>query len=273
VDYNYNNMIEIRAKGPRLLEGTMANLEAEFPIDRKVLWIGRGEELGERGGSQSYVLNLGGLSQAVSRTHACLLLSPSFFYRPQQAYPTFLTRINNIGVLPSHLLVLIWQFLQSPKRILLRDMGSKSGVFRKITRCKIEAGMHVVLGDSRPLIFHNQEIYDSGERLGDRVKELVEKGYVMLNAAEGALSFWLLSFKGLHLILPDRPGRLLIGRSSDCHLAIAEASISRRHAHLEYGENGWHLGDGDGINLSSNGVWVKTRKIWVEYRGADLQCS
>lgn len=38
-------MIEVKAKGPRLLEGTVANLEAEFPIDRKALWIGRGEEL------------------------------------------------------------------------------------------------------------------------------------------------------------------------------------------------------------------------------------
>lgn len=94
-----------------------------------------------------------------------------------------------------------------------------------------------------------------------------------MNPGEGALSFWLLSFKGLHLVLLDRSGRLLIGRSSDCHLAIAEASISRRHAHLDYGENGWHLGDGDGLNLSSNGVWVKTRKIFVEYRRADLQPS
>lgn len=51
-------------------------------------------------------------------------------------------------------------------------MGSKAGVFRKITRCKLEAGLHVVLGDSRPLIFHNQEIYDRAEQLSDRVKDL-----------------------------------------------------------------------------------------------------
>ena len=94
-----------------------------------------------------------------------------------------------------------------------------------------------------------------------------------MNPGEGVSSFWLLSFKGLHLILLDRPGKLLIGRSSDCHLTIAEASISRRHAHLDYGEKGWHLGDGDGINLSSNGVWVKVRKLWVEHRRADLQQS
>jgi hypothetical protein len=267
-------MIEVRAKGPRLLEGTVAHLEAEFALDRKAVWMGRGEELSERETSQSYVLNLGGLSQAVSRTHACLLLSPSFFYPPHQPYPPFFARIAPVASLPSHLLVLIWQFVQSPRRILLRDMGSKAGMFRKITHCRIEAGMQVVLGDSRPLVFHNQEIYDRAEQVAERVKELVEKGFTVLNPpGGGVLSFWLLSFKGIRLLLLDRPGRLLVGRSSDCHLAIPEASISRRHAHLDYAESGWHLGDGDGVNLSSNGVWVRTRKMWVEYRRADLRSS
>lgn len=102
----------------------------------------------------------------------------------------------------------------------------------------------------------------------------MEKGYTVLNPPGGeVLSFWLLSFKGIHLLLLDWPGRLLVGRSSECHLAIAEASISRKHAHLDYSESGWEIGDGDGVSGSSNGVWVKSRKMYVEYRRADLEYS
>jgi len=38
-------MIEIKAKGPGLLEGLINHLQIQLPIDRRIIWIGRGEEL------------------------------------------------------------------------------------------------------------------------------------------------------------------------------------------------------------------------------------
>jgi hypothetical protein len=41
--------------------------------------------------------------------------------------------------------------------------------------------MELVLGDSRPLVFHHQEIYDSVEQMDGRVNYLKELGYTVLN--------------------------------------------------------------------------------------------
>jgi hypothetical protein len=205
-------------------------------------------------------VNLSGLSQAVSRIHACISFSPAFFYA-SQSYPTFFSCTPLLQSLPQNLLAQIWQFAQSPRKIVLRDLHSKTGLFRKVRSCIVTAGLQVVLGDSRPLVFHHQEIYDSPVQLAVRLNVLSEQGYVMLNPGEGSVSFWLASFKGCKLVLLDKPGRVMIGRSSDCHLAISEASISRKHAHLDYTLKGWQLGDGDGTHASSNGVWVRTKRI------------
>lgn len=58
----------------------------------------------------------------------------------------------------------------------------------------------------------------------------------------------------------------MIGRSSDCSIVILEASISRRHAVLEYAQKKWRIIDGDGVNASSNGLWRRSKKIWLDYR-------
>jgi hypothetical protein len=38
---------------------------------------------------------------------------------------------------------------------------------------------------------------------------------------------------------------------------------------LEYIDKKWRLTDGDGIQASSNGVWIKSKKIWIDYRRRD----
>jgi hypothetical protein len=37
-------MIQIKMKGSSTLEG-IAHMQAEFPMDRKAIWIGRGEDV------------------------------------------------------------------------------------------------------------------------------------------------------------------------------------------------------------------------------------
>src|SRR3954447_5633005 len=61
--------------------------------------------------------------------------------------------------------------------------------------------------------------------------------------------------------------RLLIGRSSGCHLVLADDTVSRRHAELRIEDGRWMLRDLG----SSNGTWVNGRRIVeAEVRAGDL---
>ncbi len=40
---------------------------------------------------------------------------------------------------------------------------------------------------------------------------------------------------------------------------------------MQFSNKKWRLIDGDGINASSNGVWRKTKKIWIDYRNKNLK--
>ena len=56
---------------------------------------------------------------------------------------------------------------------------------------------------------------------------------------------------------PIESGRLLLGRSSSCHLVFADDTVSRRHAELRVIEGRWILRDLD----SSNGTYVNGRLV------------
>lgn len=92
----------------------------------------------------------------------------------------------------------------------------------------------------------------------------------MLNEGADAQSFWLLSYRSSNYVLLESPSSpLLIGRSSDCHLVIPEPTISRRHALLRFDQTQWLISDGDGTHPSSNGVWLKVRKLWVDFQDTE----
>ena len=133
-------MIQIKMKGSSALEG-IAHMHAEFPMDRKAIWIGRGEDVGEKQSMENYSINLGNLSKAISRLHACIILSPSFFRNNNQSYPTYFERFSgHWESLTPTLLDQIWQYAKPIKRILLKDLQSKAGIFRKLTSSPIQAG-------------------------------------------------------------------------------------------------------------------------------------
>ena len=137
--------------------------------------------------------------------------------------------------LPNNILFQIWEFAKPARKILLKDMHSKTGVYQKIKNAVLKTGMEIVLGDSRPLTFHHREIYDTGEQMKVRLDWLRERDYVVLNPCEPekeVCSFWTMSFKTQNYVLLDYPCRLTIGRSSSNTFVICEASISRRHATL-----------------------------------------
>ena len=101
-------MISIRAKSVNTVQGTMGNLEGQWPLDKKRVWIGRGDEVLDKEDMENYGFSLGELSPAVSRIHACLVLSPAFF--PQQIpFPSFLLKLGRQWtVLQPALLFQIW---------------------------------------------------------------------------------------------------------------------------------------------------------------------
>ena len=80
-------------------------------------------------------------------------------------------------------------------------------------------------------------------------------------------------------------GRLVIGRGPDCDLHIAHASISRRHAQLEDGPDGWRIHDLDSKNGSfvngarvsraqvPGGTWLRFGDVHCEFATLDAQAA
>lgn len=117
----------MKIKGVSALEGVVNQLELELPLDRRFIWIGRGEEIYEKENASSHAVSLATLSKAISRTHACIIFSPAFFTQP--ALPSYFHKLAPTQAFPSHILYQIWQFSQPARRILLRDMHSKTGIY------------------------------------------------------------------------------------------------------------------------------------------------
>jgi hypothetical protein len=134
-------MINIKIKGPNSEEGGCRHGEEEFAVIKPRIWIGRGEDVVEKEGLHSYALNLGPYSKAVSRLHAAILFSPAFFHPNWRTPPTYLTKLghrwNAVG---EKALALIWEFARPAKRVLLKDMQSKAGIFRKLESERLSAG-------------------------------------------------------------------------------------------------------------------------------------
>jgi FHA domain/Domain of unknown function (DUF1707) len=62
-------------------------------------------------------------------------------------------------------------------------------------------------------------------------------------------------------------GRIVLGRSSGCHLVLADDSVSRRHAELVAFGGRWHVRDLG----STNGTWVNGRQVGdAEVRPGDV---
>jgi hypothetical protein len=62
-------------------------------------------------------------------------------------------------------------------------------------------------------------------------------------------------------------GRIVLGRSSGCHLVFADDSVSRRHAELHVIDGRWHVRDLG----STNGTWLNGRQVGdAEVRPGDV---
>ena len=139
-------MIKVKIRGPTALEGVAASIQKEYPFGRRKLWIGRGEEVADKQNEHNYVLNMADISKSVSRIHACLILSPSFWMGYDYAYPSYYKKLGpSISFLPDNLLFQIWQFSRPARKILLKDMHSKTGVYKKIKSEMISPGFILVI--------------------------------------------------------------------------------------------------------------------------------
>jgi FHA domain-containing protein/uncharacterized protein DUF1707 len=63
---------------------------------------------------------------------------------------------------------------------------------------------------------------------------------------------------------PGRGTSFTIGRTQDCDLRIADLSVSRRHAQLKRGEDGWLLSDMDSHNGTRVNGWLVREPVPVK---------
>ena len=73
-------------------------------------------------------------------------------------------------------------------------------------------------------------------------------------STRGAQRFWL-EYQGRTFEL--RPGEILIGRSSNCHLVLDDGLVSRRHAQIVVTDQRAHIEDFS----SANGVFVNGKRV------------
>ena len=53
---------------------------------------------------------------------------------------------------------------------------------------------------------------------------------------------------------------------SDCNIRFDDNSLSRYHCIITY-SNGWHIQDGDGKKISTNGTWLFAEEFFEIYNG------
>lgn len=79
------------------------------------------------------ILDVTNFSKAVSRKHASFLFSPSWKRKSIEGIPRFFMNFGEPwGQLPPNLLHQIYQFLTPIKQCVVKDLGSKLGLFKKI---------------------------------------------------------------------------------------------------------------------------------------------
>ena len=65
--------------------------------------------------------------------HGCLVLSPAFWLDYEGSYPSYFGKLGDkISKMPGHLLYSIWEFVKPAKKIILKDVRSKTGIYQKV---------------------------------------------------------------------------------------------------------------------------------------------
>lgn len=94
------------------------------------------------------MLNVGDISKSVSRVHACLLMSPAFWLGYDFAYPSYYKKLGPaVSKLPENILFQIWEFIRPARKIILKDMHSKTGVYKKVKSIAISTGIFGLIKD------------------------------------------------------------------------------------------------------------------------------
>jgi hypothetical protein len=102
--------------------------------------------------------------------------------------------------------------------------------------------------EARPADMGHTMVYSTSERHQSALED------VGAGAATGRRRAMIV-LDGKRLLVP--PGGALIGRSRECDIVIDDTNVSRRHAELSPGGNGWRIQDLG----STNGVRVNGRQV------------
>lgn len=94
------------------------------------------------------MLNVGEISKSVSRIHACLLMSPAFWLSYDFTYPSYFKKLGPlVSQLPENVLYQIWEFARPARKIILKDIHSKTGVYKKIKTIRVSTGISTLIKD------------------------------------------------------------------------------------------------------------------------------
>jgi hypothetical protein len=138
------------------------------------------------------------------------------------------------------------------ERLSLGEFGIQAELVRSAGHSEGDHEAHEHPAAPDPDEEHGQTmIYSTSARVGGPV----EAAHTRRRAPRA-----LLAVDGRRLLVP--PGGGVLGRSRDCEIVLEDSGISRRHAELRAGPEGWSI-----VDLgSTNGVLVNGRAV----RGAQL---
>jgi len=119
---------------------------------------------------------------------------------------------------------------------------------------RIEFAYQTRSGSALQELLSDLPVWAALEGLGSRVENL------------GARVLRLLADDNVHephracstvLLSRCTPQRLIVGRSTECDIVLAAEAVSRRHALISHGRDGWRVADLD----STNGTYVDGRRV------------
>lgn len=135
------------------------------------------------------------------------------------------------------------EYNSNTNKYYLQDLGKGFGTFIKVVNeLKLEDNYLVNLGESF-LVVNYKYNYDQEHSID-----------LILNVISGNEKQMNYSFNS------KKVNEITLGRDIDCDITVEDLRLSRIHCKFMFIKGDWYIKDGNGVNKSTNGIWVYVRE-------------